>query len=630
MTNPQQPQGPQGSSPSSPDTTMTVLAVGTALGLVVLATGAVLVYYFWSVFSGGMEVWRANWWKVGLTVLALFGGLAILFGALQYARPEERTQPTLRRLLYGYNAVLSGILLLAILVVVNLLAYVPFWPFTAAAAPYDWTASHVYSLSPASREVLQRLDKRVHVYVLMPAEASLKTQEIQTLLANTRAYTNKIDWETISPQQQPRATEKLVEKYQIGSAGYGVLIVSGEEGKEQWEYAKDDDLFTVNRSRPGEGDRLSVTFKGENAIISKIQYLVDNKTKPVVYFAQGYDELPLNPVGRGREGESVGSLRDKLQRGSYDVKEWKINQDTTEVPEDAAVVVIARPQSPYPPKVLDALRNYMNGTGPSKKKGKLVVLLDVIPSRKGGGGMEPTLESFLAEFNVQVQNERVLCLNFADPLNVLVTGAREARGNPLAAKFRGYEVLFHDARPVRPQQANPAAPLGGAYQAETVLATSPRVQVLTEPNLSADPAALIASLEKPEREKDLLARLSPEPIPLGVVVTEPAPTNPNDPHAGLGLNRVPRMVVVGDATWASDEGIEGPRGQLSYELFSAALAYLRDRPDLGTLAEDKVRKPYLVKGDSFEVFRRLALIPGPVLAFAIVGLGLGVWIVRRR
>src|SRR5207249_7648400 len=113
-------------------TRLMVLTIGGLSGLVtVLLIGLTLPYFeWWNVFVGGVESWRKEWWRVGITMLALFGGLALMFASLQLARADERSSPGLRRLLYGYNAVLTGRLVLAILVVLNVSTYitvVPAW-----------------------------------------------------------------------------------------------------------------------------------------------------------------------------------------------------------------------------------------------------------------------------------------------------------------------------------------------------------------------------------------------------------------------------------------------------------------------------------------------------------------------
>src|SRR5262249_31336016 len=58
-----------------------------------------------------LKVWRENWWRIGLCGLSVVGGLAIMFVSLQLARSVERVSAGMRRLLYGYNAALTGLLL---------------------------------------------------------------------------------------------------------------------------------------------------------------------------------------------------------------------------------------------------------------------------------------------------------------------------------------------------------------------------------------------------------------------------------------------------------------------------------------------------------------------------------------
>src|SRR5207302_74013 len=81
--------------------------------------------------------------------------LALMFASLQLARADERSSPGLRRLLYGYNAVLTGLLVLAILTVLNVLTYVPLPAWGSFfSKPSDWTQSNLFTLSTASKNLL--------------------------------------------------------------------------------------------------------------------------------------------------------------------------------------------------------------------------------------------------------------------------------------------------------------------------------------------------------------------------------------------------------------------------------------------------------------------------------------------
>src|SRR5437016_5366264 len=91
-------------------------------------------------------------------------GIGLLIAAgLLLGRPAERASAGMRRLLYGYNAVLGGLLLLSILGVANLLASVRVGPLGFFSRQWDWTAAQIYSIKPATRQFLEHLDRPVKV-----------------------------------------------------------------------------------------------------------------------------------------------------------------------------------------------------------------------------------------------------------------------------------------------------------------------------------------------------------------------------------------------------------------------------------------------------------------------------------
>jgi hypothetical protein len=686
------------------DTTPLVLFAGTVVGLALVVTGVVLTVRSWSVVVGGLEEWRKNWWVLLLCELSIFGGLAVMLLALQLARSQERINPGMRRLLYGYNAALTSLLLLTILAHLNVFAYLPLrldklWLMRAiggllvlgavgVAAPawlsggraallksgwlvflcliflvsgaglvadaqftpdekisnpinatYDWTESTLYTLSPESQAFLEKLDKPVRIYVLIPSRNFFLHHEVETLLDNCRRVTNKIQVEELSPDLSRSQILNLIQKYEL-TERQGLLLLYGPEGEEKSEFIKEDELFTVKQAdfrNPDEKPR--VQFTGESALIGKLSFLVENKARPVIYFTQGNGELDLdNSSESGREDVGVGRLRERLTRANYDIKPLKLGFGEDKVPEDAAIVVVARPSTTLAAPALNALREYLKPTDPKKKQGKLIVLFDVV--KDGSGAMVHTgLEELLRqEYGVQVDDDRLICLasyqQGADPLDLIVTG-NPASENPIVSPRYNHSrpVPLYDARTVEQ-----AAPAGAAppkdYRVESLL-LAPTIQlgIIKETNLNADPSALAKSLLRPENEKDLRPRLSQQPFPVAVAVSElGAPKDRNDPHAFMrGDNREqqPRLVVFGDASWIANRRMSETG---DFPLFSGTLAWLRDKPDVAVTTQAKERKPYyLVGGDNpADLAWRLWSMPVTVIGLGIVTLGAGVWVVRRR
>src|SRR5581483_5385212 len=193
-----------------------------------------------------------------------------------------------------------------------------------------------------------------------------------------------------------------------------VLVVYGKDPNTQWDFIKYDDIISspgFNPRAPRASEKF--VFKGENALMKSIVYLREGKARSVIYFTQGSGELDMNEQGgRGAEraGGGMGQLVERLKKGNYEVKELKFGLGTTTVPSDAAVIVVVRPGgngTPMPANATKALREYMDGVG--GKKGKMLVLLDLVAQRNGAL-VSSGLESLLGEYGVKVDNERVLAL----------------------------------------------------------------------------------------------------------------------------------------------------------------------------------------------------------------------------
>jgi hypothetical protein len=619
-------------------TRLMVLTLGGLSGLFTFLLGLALPYFeWWGIFIGGVEAWRKDWWKIALSICALFGGLALMFVSLQLARPEERSSASLRRLLYGYNAALMGLLLTAILLVVNIVFYVPVSipssvKFLQPIAdfftkPSDWTASSIYTLSPASKNLLASIDKPVKLYVLLPKGDQLYT-EVQNLMNNCQAVNRLVEVEQVSPDS-PRARE-LMKKYEIPEL-VGLLVVYGSDPREEHEFIGVEDLVSQDQ-----GGAKKYYFKGEDELVKKLTYLSQGKSRALVYFAQGDGELDMNDMSAQAPDRGMGVLKDRLQKANYEVKELRLDDPTLrQIPADADVVVIARPTQPLSQSALGALGAYLNPSGPDSKKGKLIVLLDLVTDREGNM-VQTGLEKFLEDYNVKVNNDRILIVpnNVTQyPLQIFAY-TNPASRNPLVTAFGDFRWLFTEVRTVDPAfpQNNPK----GRYISETLLFAPGRYTLLESGKLRANPVEYVDSLLKDfdrdeNRRKELQGLLSPRPLSVAVTVTEPkGPPANDDPHAFMRqqTKQEPRLVVFGDASWASNKEISRG-GSGNFELLRSLLSWLRERPDVGKMADPKERNFFTLQA-SPEAITRMQWLPGILICIGLLGLGGGIWIVRRR
>ena len=97
------------------------------------------------------------------------------------------------------------------------------------------------------------------------------------------------------------------------------------------------------------------------------------------------------------------ALRDRKIK----VEALKIDEKNKDVPKNAAVVVVAGPQTPFAPDgpMVKALRAYLKPSATDAKPGKLLAYLPAIKGARGE--VIPTgLEPLVSEFGIQVAPDR--------------------------------------------------------------------------------------------------------------------------------------------------------------------------------------------------------------------------------
>src|SRR5437588_3925758 len=186
---------------------MLLIVFGGLFGLYTTWLGFMLGWDWWDTFESMVKGEPEQTWRIVIVVLAIVGGLGILFASLQMGRSEERTNPALRVLMYGYNAVLTGVLLLSILVVINVLVYLKFPAYA------DFTSESIYTLSPRSKSILLALEKPTKIFALLGND--LIAAEVRNLLADCREVNPKIDVKYLSPDQDIIDVNELSRRYGI-------------------------------------------------------------------------------------------------------------------------------------------------------------------------------------------------------------------------------------------------------------------------------------------------------------------------------------------------------------------------------------------------------------------------------
>ena len=318
------------------DLRLVVLIFGGGLGLIVFIHSLSLLY-FWrnDTIFGGLSAWQGeNAWHLWTCVYLQFTALILMFGSFNLARADIRTNAVLRRIMYGYDALVQALLVLEILLVANLLFY---WlvPFT-----FNWTKSRgAYALSDASKNLISNLKKDVNVVVLMSPNDPVY-RDLHTTLDNCQAISSKFKVEYISPDADQVKYSRLEKQFPplrsdnpMTPAGRGVLIVSGplplpdeDDAKSPYVFVAATKFTEEDFAEVRKGGKPKKSFKGEGEIIREVSFLVQGK-KRKVYVLQGHGEPDIN--------SEIPTIRPDYQTDLYKLGfselVGKLNKDNYEV-----------------------------------------------------------------------------------------------------------------------------------------------------------------------------------------------------------------------------------------------------------------------------------------------------------
>ncbi len=589
------------------------LAAAGAGGLATFIYGLLLVVFDYpSVFVGKIEVMRENLRTIMLCALPLFGGMVLMYAGMALGRKFERTQATVRRVIYGYNAVLGAVLLLSILGLLNMLAYTHVPPFSSLGRTFDWTKGNLYTLQEGTRKTVEGLKEPVDIKVIFGRDDPT-LQDVVLLLENVRLANPDVHWSIVSPYEEDNTLRELAKNYTI--PGEGLLILYGKPGAQVGEFIKKEELFVApdfDRRHPMGEEPI---FQGEFALNKTLSYLEEGRTRTTIYFTQGHGELNYNDASSNGRDQGLGKMAALLAKGNYDLLQGPADK----LPEKADVVVIAGPREELNEASLTALRRFLKPGG-GKKPGKLLILFDV--TVLNDKMVETGLGKLVADYGVTVSDKQLLCAKMQNPRDVMVM-PHVGGSNPIPKAFykgeRGSVFPWYNVRSVQAGPPNPGRP----YTTEVLFDTYPPYLVWEEDNLKAEPADLARALL--QDEKKFVERIAQQPLPVAVAVSESSASGLPPGHPGTG-NDKPVLIVFGSTSWASNRQAESAG---SFNLMSGSLGWLRERPVLGEAPKPPERPTYELNVTDDQKFR-MYWLPGILILMTIISLSLGVWLVRRR
>jgi ABC-type uncharacterized transport system involved in gliding motility auxiliary subunit len=353
------------------------------------------------------------------------------------------------------------------------------------------------------------------------------------------------------------------------------------------------DQLGVTPEQLGEGGLLHVAFGGESMEVAEIdeQRVTNAVVKlsrtgdKVVYFVQGHGEGAIEgEAGAGRDG--FERARDALGNENYRVEPLLL-AGASLVPEDADVVVVAGPRGAFLPEELATLERYL------ARGGAVLALVDpreegdLVAKLAGWGvvlGDDVVIDRALALFGRAVSP----MAGRYDPDHAITAALRDPRNDP---------VVFHEVRSVRAEGEGSFSEIvstGEASWAERDLA-----RLDGEGEAGIDPEDLVG------------------PVPVMVAGT-PA-------IADSAEGAAPRLVVVGDSNFASNEMLDAGRNR---DLFLNAVNWLIGDVEAISIRPNTARASrFEPTAEQFHTIRTASLF---ILPEAIAVLGVFTWWSRRH
>lgn len=352
----------------------------------------------------------------------------------------------------GTNALVAILAVLVILGLINFLG-------TRYNLRSDLTETQLFTLAPQSKELVRDLQQPVKVWIF---DVNQNPQD-RELLENYQRQGSNFQFEYIDPQTRPGLADKF------GVKDYGeVYLESGD---------KRQLVQTVNKN-----ERLS-----EVRLTNRLQQITSSTTASV-YFLQGHGERSI-ATGEGGISQAVQGLGDR----NYTTAPLNLAENS-QVPDNAAVVVVAGPKRGLFDSEVKALQNYLNRGGN--------VLLMVDPDT------DPNLNSLLQEWGVRLDNRLAVDVSGGGvglgPAAPIITDYGQ---HPITKEF-GNGISFY--RLARPIEITPVA----GVESTPLLRTKPYPNSWAESDLQSENLEFNA-------EKDLKG-----PLTLGVALTKKLPAKP--------------------------------------------------------------------------------------------------------
>lgn len=291
-------------------------------------------------------------------------------------------------------------LMVAIVVVINVIGSLKFFRL-------DLTSENRYSLSDATKELLQSFDEIVYVKIYLegdfPSGFQRLQRETRQMLDEFRAYNAGIQYEFMDPAGagDAKVNKDVQEQLQYKGLKYYELQVNEADGQRVQKVFPGAIMSLGDEERPVQllMDQLGVSPEAQiNASVQNLEYALANgirglvqKEKPLIGFLDGHGELEPPFIA-----DFARSLSENYRIDRFHLKKFKTDSTETEVSITSQqrrlnrfnAIIVAKPEKPFNDLDKFLLDQYVM-TG-----GKILWLIDAIQADMDSLSEGPQFISF--------------------------------------------------------------------------------------------------------------------------------------------------------------------------------------------------------------------------------------------
>lgn len=457
------------------------------------------------------------------------------------------------RLISSTNMTAAILLVLASIVLITLLSEKHY-------LRWDLTAAGEHTLSEKTLQVLKTVKEPVAVKAFVQ-EGQGTSDEVKRLLGAYCYHAPNIQFELIDPDRSPA----LANRYNIRSLN--TLVLEGYQSSQTIKLPDEENIT--------------------NALVR-----LSKKETNTAYWLSGHGERSFE----GTEPESFSRLKEHFSKENFQFKD--LNLMKGDVPQDAALLVVAGPEKPLFPEEVESIGRYLN------KGGSLLLFLD--PFKDGG------LAGFLKERGVLIAQDIIV-----DKMSRVMGGDYLL---PMAVSYGNHEIT-------RDFRITSFFPLARSVEVDTE-----KREKLTLTGLAYTSPDSWAETDRQALEQGKVAleerdRRGPVCLAVAGEFKPSAPKEGEEKEKKEGSSEGTgkgRLVVFGDSDFASNKyfNLSG-----NGDLITNTVNFLAGRKDLITIP--KKQKPAhaltLTQGQGLALF----FVPVVLIPLSVLVLGVVVWSRRR-